>query len=105
MAVRLGHGPVYAASSVAVKLIPGLVQLYVAFDRYTAPTSRMPTRSGLQQFTPPWDGLFPAEQARILERQVERLDISSEELNVQIRVDGLGGLARELPADSIGAAP
>ncbi len=58
----------------------------------------------LQQFDALWDELFPAEQARIVALLVERVDIGTEGLNVRLRVDGLGGLAREMLADSIGEA-
>jgi DNA invertase Pin-like site-specific DNA recombinase len=50
----------------------------------------------LQQLEPLWDELFPAEQARIVTLLVERVDISTERLNVRVRVDGLGCLAREM---------
>jgi hypothetical protein len=53
---------------------------------------------------PLWDELFPAEQARIVALLVERVDIGTEGLNVRPRVDGLGGLAREMLAGGIEAA-
>ena len=53
-------------------------------------------RVALQQLEPLWDELFPAEQARIVTLLVERVDISTERLNVRVRVDGLGCLAREM---------
>jgi hypothetical protein len=62
------------------------------------------TRAALQQLDPLWDELFPAEQARIVALLVERVDIGMEGLNVGLRVDGLGGLAREMLAGGIGAA-
>jgi hypothetical protein len=48
-----------------------------------------------------WDELFPAEQARIVALLVERIDIGTEGLNVRLRVDGLGGLAREMVAGDV----
>ena len=53
-------------------------------------------RAALQQLDPLWDELFPAEQARIVEVLVERVNIASDGLNVRLRVDGLAGLAREM---------
>ena len=35
---------------------------------------------------------------------VERVDIANDGLNVRLRVDGLGGLAREMLAGGIGEA-
>jgi len=61
-------------------------------------------RAALQQLDPLWDELFPAEQARIVGLLVERVDIGTEGLNVRLRVDGLGGLAREMLAGGIGEA-
>jgi hypothetical protein len=59
-------------------------------------------RAALQQLDPLWDELFPAEQARIVALLVERVDIGTDGLNVRLRVDGLGGLAREMLAGGIG---
>jgi DNA invertase Pin-like site-specific DNA recombinase len=61
-------------------------------------------RAALQQLDPLWEELFPAEQARIVALLVERVDICTGGLNVRLRVNGLGGLAREMLADDIGAA-
>lgn len=61
-------------------------------------------RAALQQLDPLWDELFPAEQARIVALLVERVDIGKDGLNVRLRVDGLGGLAREMLAGGVEAA-
>jgi hypothetical protein len=61
-------------------------------------------RAALQQLDPLWDELFPAEQARIVALLVGRVDIGMDGLNVQLRMDGLGGLAREMLAGDIGKA-
>ena len=61
-------------------------------------------RAALQQLDPLWDELFPAEQARIVALLVERTDIGTDGLNVRLRVDGLGNLAREMLSDDMGAA-
>lgn len=53
-------------------------------------------RTALQQLDPLWDELFPAEQARIVALLVERIDISSEGLDLHLRVNDLIGLAQEL---------
>ena len=60
--------------------------------------------AALQQLDPLWDELFPTEQARIVTLLVERVDIGTDGLNVRLRVDGLGGLAREMLASGIGEA-
>ena len=66
--------------------------------------SEADARAALQRLDPLWDELFPAEQARIVTLLVERVDLGTEGLNVRLRVDGLGGLAREMLAEDTGAA-
>jgi site-specific DNA recombinase len=61
-------------------------------------------RAALQQLDPLWAELFPAEQARIVTLLVERVDIGTDGLNVRLRMDGLGGLAREMLAGRMGTA-
>jgi site-specific DNA recombinase len=61
-------------------------------------------RSALQQLDPLWDELFPAEQTRIVSLLVERIDISSEGLDLQLRNDGLTELHRELATATRDAA-
>ena len=61
-------------------------------------------RAALQQIDPLWGELFPAEQARIVALLIERVDIGTDGLNVRLRVDGLGSLAREMRAGDMGAA-
>jgi len=56
-------------------------------------------RAALMNFDPLWDELFPAEQARIVQLLVERVDIGLGGLDVRLRVDGLGSLVHELAAD------
>ena len=58
----------------------------------------------MEGLDPLWDELFPAEQARIVALLVARVDIGIDGLNVRLRVDGLGGLAREMLADDVGEA-
>jgi DNA invertase Pin-like site-specific DNA recombinase len=71
---------------------------------YAEDISEADARAALQQLDPLWDELFPAEQARILTLLVERVDIGTNGLNFRLRMDGLGGLAREMLSGSIGAA-
>lgn len=61
-------------------------------------------RAALQQLDPLWDELFPAEQARIVALLVERVDIGTDGLNLRLRVEVLGGLAREMLAGEFGEA-
>ncbi|MCF6329609.1 MAG: recombinase family protein [Henriciella sp.] len=56
-------------------------------------------REALVQLDPLWDELFPAEQARIVQLLVERVDIGLGGLDVRLRVDGLTGLVQEMASD------
>jgi hypothetical protein len=54
------------------------------------------TRDALEQLDPLWDELFPAEQARIVRLLVERVEISLTGADIQLRVEGLASLVRDL---------
>jgi DNA invertase Pin-like site-specific DNA recombinase len=56
-------------------------------------------RDALAGLDPLWEELFPAEQARIVQLLVERVDIGTSGLNVRLRIDGLAALAREMTPD------
>lgn len=71
---------------------------------HTDDVTEADARAALQQLDPLWDELFPAEQARIVALLVERVDIGTDGLGVRLRMDGLGGLAREMLAGDMGAA-
>ena len=47
-------------------------------------------------FSPLWDELFPAEQARIVRLLVERIDLSADGMQVRLRAEGLHTLVQEL---------
>jgi hypothetical protein len=52
-------------------------------------------REALLQLDPLWDELFPAEQARIVQLLVDRVDVREEGVDVRFRMNGIGALARE----------
>ena len=52
--------------------------------------------AALGQLDPLWDELFPAEQARIVQLLVERVDISTDGVRITLRTEGLAQLAGEL---------
>jgi site-specific DNA recombinase len=58
--------------------------------------SEAEVRDALERFDPLWDELFPAEQARIVQLLVERIEISPDGLDIRLRVEGLAGLVRDL---------
>ena len=54
----------------------------------------------LADFTAVWSELFPAEQARIVQLLVERVDVQEDALEVRIRAEGLASLVGELHQES-----
>jgi site-specific DNA recombinase len=50
----------------------------------------------LADFATVWNELFPAEQARIVQLLVERVDVLEAVLEVRIRAEGLASLVGEL---------
>ncbi len=50
----------------------------------------------LADFATIWNELFPAEQARIVQLLVERVDLQEDALDVRIRAEGLASLVGEL---------
>jgi site-specific DNA recombinase len=50
----------------------------------------------LADFAAVWNELFPAEQARIVQLLVERIDVRADALEVRIRAEGLASLVGEL---------
>jgi hypothetical protein len=55
-------------------------------------------RDALHRLDPLWDELFPAEQARIVQLLVERVDISTEGADIRLRTQGLTSLVADLSA-------
>jgi hypothetical protein len=56
------------------------------------------TREALERLDPLWDELFPAEQARIVQLLVERVEVSASGADIRLRVSGLASIAAELGA-------
>ena len=56
-------------------------------------------------FATVWNELFPAEQARMVQLLVERVDVQEDSLEVRIRAEGLSTLVADLrPHDEKRAA-
>ena len=61
-------------------------------------------REALMQLDPLWDELFPAEQARIVQLLVERVDVRIGGMEVRLRANGFSGLVREVAGSGRAAA-
>jgi len=53
-------------------------------------------RMALTTLDPMWDELFPAEQTRIVQMLVGRVDIGTDGFDVQLRLDGMATFAQEM---------
>ena len=60
-------------------------------------------RLAMERIEPLWDELFPAERTRIVRLLVEWVYIRAEGAAVRLRLDGLGGLVRDLAAQGVAA--
>jgi len=60
--------------------------------------SEAEVREALHRLDPLWDELFPAEQARIVQLLVERVDVSPDGADIRLRTDGLTNLFADLRA-------
>jgi site-specific DNA recombinase len=61
--------------------------------------SEAEVREALHGLDPLWNELFPAEQARIVQLLVERVEVSEEGLTIRLRTEGLMSLVREFRAE------
>jgi DNA invertase Pin-like site-specific DNA recombinase len=78
-----------------------IVQTWRAVRKQRNDLSEKDVRQALVEFDELWGELFPAEQARILELLVERIDISPDSLRIALRIDGLTSLCGELRATPV----
>jgi DNA invertase Pin-like site-specific DNA recombinase len=93
-------GEVEAAVIGQVRQMVHLPEIIVATWRAVRQENKDITQSDVREavdrFDPLWDELFPAEQARIVQLLVERVDVKVDAIDIKLKVDGLAGLAREM---------
>jgi len=71
-------------------------QTLLALKRENVAIDEAEVLSAITGFDDLWQGLFPAEQARILQLLVHRATITEAGLVVDLRTDGITGLIREM---------
>jgi site-specific DNA recombinase len=57
-------------------------------------------RDALRAFDPLWNQLFPAEQSRIIQLIVERVDVLIDRVDIKLRIAGITSLIGELSGNS-----
>ncbi|WP_354142501.1 recombinase family protein [Bradyrhizobium sp. NP1] len=75
-----------------------IVQTWRAAQKLGREVSEAEVRSALTQFEELWEELFPAEQARIVELLVQRVDVRPDRLDITLKIEGLTSLHGELLA-------
>jgi hypothetical protein len=60
--------------------------------------SEADVRDALHRLEPLWDELFPAEQARVVQLLVERVDVAPDGADIRMRTEGLTKLFANLSA-------
>jgi site-specific DNA recombinase len=73
-----------------------IVQTWRAARKTDKGLAESDVRDALLEFEPLWNELFPAEQARIVELLVERVDLQRDAIDLCLRVEGLTSLCSEL---------
>jgi len=73
-----------------------IVQTWRAARKTDKALAESEVRCALLEFEPLWNELFPAEQARIVELLVERVDLQPDGIDLRLRVEGLTSLCSEL---------
>jgi site-specific DNA recombinase len=73
-----------------------IVQTWRAARKQDQDVTESDVRDALTEFQQLWNELFPAEQARIVELLVERVDLKPDALDLTLEIDGLTSLCSEL---------
>jgi hypothetical protein len=100
--MRLAAGMVEDAVVIEVRRIlqtPEVVtQVLAALKRDGGGASEANAIAALHEFNALWSQLFPAEQARIIQLLVRRITVTTAGLEVDIRLEGIAGVIREMVA-------
>ena len=97
---RLPAGEVEAAVIAQVRVLVRSPEIVVATWRAARNEidglTEAEVREALERLDPLWDELFPAEQVRIIQLLVERVDVAADGMDIRLRVDGLARLFSDL---------
>jgi site-specific DNA recombinase len=73
-----------------------IVRTFMAARQEDESISEAEVREALVSLDPLWDELFPAEQSRLVQLLVERIDVTTAGLAIRLRTGGLDSLVAEL---------
>jgi hypothetical protein len=77
-----------------------IVQTWRSARKSTKGLTESDVRNSLLAFEPLWNELFPAEQSRIIELLVERVDVQTDRVDIKLRIAGVTSLIGELAGNS-----
>lgn len=77
-----------------------VVQTWRAARKQRLDVTENEVRRALVEFDELWNELFPAEQARIVELLVDRIDLYSDKLDITLKVEGLTSLCAEMNTEN-----
>ena len=83
-----------------------IVRTWMAARQHDTRITEADVREAFERLDPTWDELFPAEQARLVQLLVERVDVKTDGIAIRHRTGGLTALLAELrsPTDRRKAA-
>jgi len=97
---RVSAAPIEAAVLDQLRALLRTPEVVVATWRAARPEieglSEATVRDALERLDPLWEELFPAEQARIVQLLVARVDVRTDGLELHLRTQGLGRMVHEL---------
>ncbi|QQO15194.1 recombinase family protein [Bradyrhizobium diazoefficiens] len=73
-----------------------IVQTWRALSKQVGEVNENEVRTALVGFDELWEELFPAEQARVIQLLVERIDMHAERMDITLKIQGLTSLSTEL---------
>ena len=78
-----------------------IVQTWKIARRTAKNVTENQVRTALAEFEPLWNELFPAEQARLIQLLVDRVDVQSDGIDIRLRIEGLTSLYAELNGSGV----
>jgi site-specific DNA recombinase len=73
-----------------------IVKTWAAAREHGGDISDTEVRDALIEFDALWEELFPAEQARIVQLLVERIDVDVDGMSIRLRIEGIASVIAEL---------
>jgi DNA invertase Pin-like site-specific DNA recombinase len=73
-----------------------IVQTWRSARKTVKAITESEVRAALKAFSPLWNELFPAEQARVIQLLVERVDVLADRVDIKLRIAGVTSLLGEL---------